>query len=159
MGPSTRASSLRTAHWQRLFPCLRLCLLLAPAGGTAAIAGPAVAQPPNTAEAPVIAPIDVKGEPRVNNPLAFGAVFTDIDPRDRHLARWNWGDGSQAPASVHCRNGAGSILGRHAYRKPGIYTVQLSVIDSGRKRATVTRQIVVRDAAAEAITVSASGAQ
>ena len=159
MGSRTPASSLHDARSQRLLPCLQLCLLLAPARGTAAIAGPAAAQPPNTAEAPVIAAIDIKGEPRVNNPLAFDAVFTDIDPRDTHLARWNWGDGSQAPASVHCKNGAGSILGRHVYRKPGVYTVQLSVIDSGRKRASVTRKVVVHDAVAGAFTVSASGTQ
>jgi hypothetical protein len=154
MGTRTQASSLRYARWERLFPCLQLCLFLAPAGGTAAIAGPAVAQPPNTAEAPVIAPIDVKGDPRVNNPLAFGVAFTDIDAHDAHLARWNWGDGSQAPAGVHCKNGAGSIVGRHVYRKPGHYTVRLSVLDSGGKRASVTRELVVHEAATGVLAIS-----
>jgi hypothetical protein len=146
---------LRRTQLRRLV----LLLLLGLAGATTAIAGPAAPQPPKAAEAPVIAPIDVKGEPRVNNPLAFGVAFTDIDTRDAHLARWTWGDGSQAPADVHCKNGVGNIVGRHAYRKPGIYTVQLNVLDSGGRRASVTRQIVVHATAAEAFTVSASGAQ
>jgi hypothetical protein len=96
--------------------------------------------------APVIAPIGVQGNPHVDNPLVFGAAFTDVDRRDAHLALWSWGDGSQAPASVHCKNGAGSIKGRHAYRKAGVYTVRLTVLDSSGKRATVTRQVVVRNA-------------
>ena len=141
------------AHWWRLL----LCLLPALAGGTAAITGPAAAQPMNAAKAPVIASIDVKGDPRVDNPIAFAATFTDIDPRDAHLARWSWGDGSQAPAGVHCKNGAGSIVGRHAYRKAGIYKVQLSVLDSGGRRASVTRRLVVHGAAADAVAISMSG--
>lgn len=168
MGATTRTDGPRRTRWR----CLLLCPLAALAacgdradlsaatrlaGARTAIAAPAAARPGAGTEAPVIAPIDVRGEPRVNNPLAFGADFTDIDPRDRHLARWSWGDGSQAPASVHCKHGAGSIAGRHAYRKPGVYTVQLSVLDSGGKRASVTRQVVVHGAAADAFNVSASG--
>ena len=153
MGTRTRAG--RYVRWRRLL----LGLLPALAGAAVAITGPAAAQPLNATKAPVIAPIDVKGAPRVDNPIAFAATFTDIDPRDAHLARWSWGDGSQAPASVHCKNGAGSIVGRHAYRKAGIYKVQLSVLDSGGRRASVTRQVVVHGAAADALAISTSGVQ
>lgn len=119
-------------------------------GGTHAVAA--------ARAAPVIASIGVKGKPRVYMPLVFGAAFTDLDRSDAHLALRNWGDGSQAPASVHCKNGAGSIKGRHAYRKAGVYTVRLTVLDSGGKRATATRQVHVRSAGQLADEASAHAA-
>ena len=65
MASRTRASGLRYGLRQRLSirlqRCVLLAALLASAGGNAVIAGPAVARPATAAEAPVIAPIEVKG--------------------------------------------------------------------------------------------------
>ncbi|MEN3275987.1 MAG: hypothetical protein V7631_1777 [Massilia sp.] len=173
MRTSTLAGRLRRTRWKSSFLFLLMLpsgergdrpglpAMATPVAGTIAIQEQSAASTPRAPRyhlvrlggtdafvaaraAPVIAPIGVQGNPHVDNPLVFAAAFTDIDRRDAHLALWSWGDGSQAPASVHGKNGAGSVKGRHAYRKAGVYTVRLTVLDSSGKRATATRQVVVR---------------
>lgn len=93
--------------------------------------------------APVAGPIKFTGAPRVNVALNFSASFKDADPRDTHVATWTWGDGSRERGTVSGRNGVGNVDGQHAYRKPGIYTVRLTITDSGGKSTTVQRTVAV----------------
>ena len=92
---------------------------------------------------PVAGPVKLSGTPRVGALLSFSAAFTDADLRDTHTAEWSWGDGGKTVGTVSEKNGAGGVSGQHAYRKAGIYTVRLTVTDSGGKRSTVQRNVVV----------------
>jgi probable HAF family extracellular repeat protein len=94
-------------------------------------------------EAPVIGPIRFGGSPRVGNLLSFSAAFTDTDRNDTHKASWSWGDGSEDAGAVSEKPGNGNVSAQHVYRKAGIYTVRLSVTDSGGKTSTVQRSVVV----------------
>lgn len=97
----------------------------------------------NANEAPVAAPIQLTGTPRAGALLSFHAAFKDADLRDTHTAVWSWGDGGKTAGTVSEKNGAGSVSGQHAYRAAGIYTVRLTVTDSGGKSSTVQRTVVV----------------
>ena len=98
--------------------------------------------------APVAGPVKVTGAARVNGALSFSAAFTDADLRDTHKASWSWGDGKEETGTVSAKNGKGSVSGQHVYRKPGIYTVKLSIVDSSGKRTTVQRTVTVCGAGA-----------
>lgn len=93
--------------------------------------------------APVAGPVKLHGSPRVHAPLSFSTTFKDADLRDTHKATWTWGDGSKEAGTVNAKNGAGSVSGQHAYRKPGIYTVKLTIVDSSGKSTTVQRTVAV----------------
>lgn len=94
-------------------------------------------------EAPLPAPIKLTGAPRVGALLSFSAAFRDADLRDTHKATWSWGDGSHSVGTVSTSRGAGNVSGQHAWRKAGTYTVRLTLADSGGKRSTVQRTVVV----------------
>lgn len=99
--------------------------------------------PGGSRQAPVVGPPAFTGSPRTNALLSFSAGFTDVDRRDTHRARWTWGDGSSSTGIVNGKNGAGNVSGQHTFRAPGIYTVKLSVTDSGGESTTVQRRVVV----------------
>ena len=105
------------------------------------------------AHAPAIGPIASTGTPRANTALSFAAAVADADPAAVHKAAWDWGDGSTATAAVSEKQGAGSASGQHVFRAPGIYTVKLTVADSGGRSTTVGTKVVV--AAAGACTAGA----
>jgi probable HAF family extracellular repeat protein len=105
------------------------------------------------AQAPAVGPIEPSGTPRANSVLSFVAAVTDADPTAIHKAAWDWGDGGTAAAAVSEKQGAGSASGQHAFRAPGIYTVKLTVTDSGGRSTTVGTKVVV--AAAGACTAGA----
>lgn len=94
-------------------------------------------------QAPVIGRAGMTGSARANAMLSFSASFTDVDPGDTHKASWNWGDGATDTAVLSEKNGAGSVSGQHVFRKPGIYTVKLSVTDSSGRSTTVPRRVIV----------------
>lgn len=94
-------------------------------------------------QAPVAAPIALTGATRVNSLLSFSSTFRDVDLRDTHKASWTWGDGSTSVGTVSASNGTGSVSGQHAYRKTGIYTVRLDILDSGGKRTAVERKLTI----------------
>ena len=94
-------------------------------------------------EAPVAAPITLLGATRVNSLLSFSSSFKDVDLRDTHSASWTWGDGSSSVGTVSQAAGSGNVGGQHAYRKTGIYTVRLSVLDSGGKSTAVERKLTI----------------
>lgn len=93
--------------------------------------------------APVIGSIEASGTATTNRLLSFSVGLKDADLRDTHKATWSWSDGRQDTAIVSERSGTGSASGQHAWRKPGTYTVRLTVTDSRGKSASVTRKVVV----------------
>jgi probable HAF family extracellular repeat protein len=93
--------------------------------------------------APVIGSIDASGKATANRLLSLSAAFKDADLRDTHKATWSWGDGKQDAGIVSERNGTGSVSGQHAWHKPGVYTVRLTVTDTRGRSATVRRTVTV----------------
>ncbi len=91
-------------------------------------------------QAPVAAPIALTGATRVNALVSFSSAFRDVDLRESHSATWTWGDGSTSAGTVSASNGSGSVSGQHAWRKTGIYTVRLSILDSG---GAVERKVTI----------------
>lgn len=106
-------------------------------------------------QAPVAGAVNVTGAARPNALLSFSAGFTDVDAADTHKAVWSWGDGTTTAGTVSSKNGTGSVSGQHAYRKSGIYTVRLTITDSGGKSSTVERKVVI--CAAQAAAISGQG--
>jgi probable HAF family extracellular repeat protein len=98
-------------------------------------------------EAPVVGPIRVTGTPRIGGLVSVYAAFKDVDLHDTHKATWAWGDGHGEAGSVNARSGAGSVSGQHAYRTPGLHTIQLTVTDSSGKSTTVHHKVAVGGAA------------
>lgn len=95
------------------------------------------------AQAPVTGPIQSTGAPRANAALTFAAAFTGADPAAVHKAAWDWGDGATDFAAVNEKQGAGNVSGQHVFRAPGIYTVKLTVTDSGGRRSTAGKTVIV----------------
>lgn len=48
---------------------------------------------------PLVGAIQVPDAPRAGALRSFPASFTDVDPRDTHMATWDWGDAPRSPAS------------------------------------------------------------
>ena len=94
-------------------------------------------------QAPVAAPIKLTGPTRVHSLLSFSSSFRDVDLRDTHKATWTWGDGASAAGTVSQAAGSGSVSGQYAYRKSGIYTVRLNILDSGGQGTSVERKLTV----------------
>jgi len=92
---------------------------------------------------PVTGPVKFPGAARADALLSFAASFTDVDPGDTHTVLWSWGDGSTSAGAVSGSRGKGTVSGQHAWRSPGIYPVRLTVTDSGGRRSTVERSVVV----------------
>jgi len=94
-------------------------------------------------QAPVAAPIALTGATRVNALLSFSSTFRDVDLRDTHKATWTWGDGTTSAGILSQAAGSGNVSGQHAWRKTGIYTVRLDILDSGGQRTAVERKVTI----------------
>ena len=64
--------------------------------------------------------IEADPDPKLNRPVQFTAVFTDVGSQDTHEITWDFGDGEVA---------TGTITATHTYTATGLYTVTLTVID------------------------------
>lgn len=74
------------------------------------------------------------------------ANFTDPDNTGAHTAVWDWGDGNKPSGTVTETNGSGSVTDNHTYTIPGVYTITLTVRDSGGGAGlTVFKYVVVYD--------------
>lgn len=93
--------------------------------------------------APVIGSIEASGNATANRLMSLSAAFKDADLHDTHKATWSWGDGKQDTGIVSARNGTGSVSGQHAWHKPGVYVVRLTVTDNRGRSATVKRAVTV----------------
>ncbi|HYY95688.1 MAG TPA: PKD domain-containing protein, partial [Pyrinomonadaceae bacterium] len=65
----------------------------------------------------------------INGEVVVSANFTDPGVEDTHTVVLNWGDGTSSAGTLTEAGGSGSVSGRHAYAKPGQYTITLSVSD------------------------------
>ncbi|MHC5112213.1 MAG: PKD domain-containing protein, partial [Planctomycetota bacterium] len=70
--------------------------------------------------------------------VVFAGSFTDPDLGDSHVFDWDFGDGQ-------VMTGAGSLTPSHVYADDGIYTVSLSVTDSGGLRRTAETIVTAAD--------------
>lgn len=80
---------------------------------------------------------------QVNNSITATGSFTDQNVTNMHTAIWNWGDGNTSTGVVTESNGSGSVSGVHTYTAAGVYTVDLTVTDSGGKTGIASYQYVV----------------
>jgi PKD repeat protein len=96
--------------------------------------------------APVVSEISSWVEPvQVGAEITASAHFTDAGIPDTHTATWDWGDGSTA-GTVTQGAGGGSVQDTHTYNDPGIYTVELTVLDDdGGAGRSIFQHIVVYD--------------
>ncbi len=84
----------------------------------------------------------------VRTEAAFQASFSELDLTDTHTAVWNWGDGTTSPGTViEPTSGVpGEINGTHSFSAPGLYTVELTVMDAdGREWDSSESEFVVTD--------------
>lgn len=97
--------------------------------------------------APTVGQIVAPAEPiLVHTEITATAVFTDPGVLDTHTAVWDWGDGTVSPGLVAEENGSGSASGSHTYSWPGVYTVELTVLDDdGGAGTAVFRYVVIFD--------------
>jgi outer membrane protein OmpA-like peptidoglycan-associated protein len=97
-----------------------------------------VAAPPPPANQPPIAKLRVPSEGDLNSLLTFQADESTDPDGDRLSYRWNFGDGTSTDSSTG--------VGTHQYRRPGNYTVSLTVDDGrgGIDTATETVTVVSR---------------
>jgi hypothetical protein len=96
--------------------------------------------------APAVSGITSSVEPvQVNAEITASAHFTDAGISDTHTASWDWGDGSTA-GTVTQGAGSGSVQDTHTYNDPGIYTIELTVLDDdGGTGNSILQHIVVYD--------------
>ncbi len=76
-------------------------------------------------------------------PISVSAVFTDPGALDTHEAFWAWGDGSTSDGAVSGSDGSGAVSGSHAYAEPGVYTLQVTVIDDDTGVGTAIHEFAV----------------
>jgi hypothetical protein len=106
----------------------------------------------------------------VNVPLAFTLNFTEPLPvlntvtwdwGDDTKVTWDWGDDTKSfcppnsdDCSVNLGNGTpGTVIGSHAYNLPGVYTVEMTLVDKSGQFDTATYEFVtVYDPAAGFVT-------
>ena len=123
---------------------------------TAAIAaslGVLLAAPLATAEvtidnvAPTAGEISVVGSlVPFGTEISASADFSDPGSADTHTATWDWGDESQSPGTVTESGGDGSVEDTHIYTEPGVYTVELTVLDDdGGSDISSYQYVVVYD--------------
>ena len=65
----------------------------------------------------------------VNNFITVTASFTDPGKNDTHTSTFYWGDESNSQGFVCEENGSGTITANHNYSLPGVYIINLSVLD------------------------------
>jgi probable HAF family extracellular repeat protein len=105
-------------------------------------------------DAPVVGPVAPSDPVAAGSATTFAVSFTDQNRDDTHVASWSWGDGcANIPGSVTESRGVGTARAVHRYCTPGIYALRVTVTDSTRRSASVTRNVVVYDPS----TVAAAG--
>ena len=89
-------------------------------------------------------PVAVPEMVEVGAPLDASVAFVDEERVGMRGASWSWGDGGRAqPGTLREGGGAGSSGASHRYAAPGIYPVEVTLVDRAGRAVTVGRQIVV----------------
>ena len=83
------------------------------------------------------------GPKLIGSTIAASAPFGDPGVVDTHTALWSWGDGSTSSGIISESQGSGCVAGSHAYGKPGLYTVSLTVTDKDGGQGTASYQYLV----------------
>jgi PKD repeat protein len=96
---------------------------------------------------PAITEITGPYEPvTADSAVTIVATFTDPNVSDAHTATVDWGDGTMTDASVEFDSGEGSATSDHAYAELGVYSVTVTVTDSGElSDSEEFRYVVVYD--------------
>jgi hypothetical protein len=71
------------------------------------------------------------------------SAFSDIEPADTHTASIDWGDESTSVGVVSESSGSGNVSGSHTYSDNGVFTVTVTVEDSGNGTTFDTVTITV----------------
>ena len=75
------------------------------------------------------------------------SVFSDIEPADTHTASIDWGDGNSSVGVVSESAGSGNVSGSYTYSDNGVFTVTVTVGDSGGGTTSDTLTISVSNVA------------
>jgi acetyl esterase/lipase len=87
--------------------------------------------------------ITAAGTVRFLGTLLLTAKVSDPGRADTHEAEIDWGDGRVEPATVVQRQGRATVRGGHHYRRPGRYTITVSVADDDGGHTTRTETVVI----------------
>jgi hypothetical protein len=89
----------------------------------------------------------------VGTSVNAGASFTDAGTLDTHTATWDWGDSATSAGIVTETNGSGTVDGSYEYTTPGVYTIELTVVDKdGGSGESIYQYVVVYDPSAGFVT-------
>jgi hypothetical protein len=89
------------------------------------------------------------------------AYFTDADASDNHTSTVNWGDGSPTEAANLLEpTGAtpGTVNASHVYLAPGVYTINVNVIDGDDASDSNTLQVMVGQCSPTNVALLTAGA-
>ena len=99
---------------------------------------------------PSMDPLAVDSPVNEGSPVDLGEIgFDDLDTRDTHSATVSWGDGTTNVGTVSQAQdreggtGGSVVFPKHAYNKPGTFTISASVQDQNGHSVTQTTTIDV----------------
>ena len=93
---------------------------------------------------PEIQSFEITSEPiKINTIIEVTADFSDPGIPDTHTAVWDWGDGTQSDGEITEDQGNGTVNGQYEYQQPGLYTINLTLIDDDGGEDTYTYQYLV----------------
>lgn len=96
--------------------------------------------------APIVGEVVSTNEPTlVNTLITTTAIFTDPDVFDTHTAIWDWGDNITSTGTITEALGSGKVSGAHSYSTPGIYSVQVMVVDDQGNSGEAIFYIIIYD--------------
>ena len=83
------------------------------------------------------------------SPTTLASTFTDANPNDQsdsYDASVDWGDGSTSPAAITGSGGTFTLAGNRVYSASGVYTIALTIKDSGGAIITETGTATISEA-------------
>jgi PKD repeat protein len=96
--------------------------------------------------APVVGPVNAPIAPgSMTTAVGVSAPFIDPSSPGLHTVVWTWGDGGSTTYTTNDPSGSGTAVGSHTYTSPGIYSISVTVTDTGglSGSATAANYVVV----------------